>query len=50
MIVLHKKERKIINLKNLGDNMNVVYMKSEKKSEKKTLNTSMFEDALMTFK
>jgi len=50
MIVLHKKERKIINLKNLGDNMNVVYMKSEKKSEKKTLNTSMFEDVLMTFK
>lgn len=27
MIVLHKKDRKIINLKNLSDNMNVVYMK-----------------------
>lgn len=27
IIVLHKKEWKIINLKNLGDNMNVVYIK-----------------------
>lgn len=26
IIILHKKERKIINLKNLGDNMNVVYV------------------------
>ena len=29
IIVLHKKERKIINLKNLGDNMSVIYMKDE---------------------
>lgn len=28
VIVLHKKERKIISLKNLWDNMNVVYMKN----------------------
>ncbi|MFA7298877.1 MAG: hypothetical protein WC010_04505 [Candidatus Absconditabacterales bacterium] len=28
MIILHKKEWKIISLKNLGDNMNVVYMKN----------------------
>lgn len=28
IIVLHKKEWKIISLKNLGDNMNVVYMKN----------------------
>jgi len=30
IIVLHKKEWKIISLKNLGDNMNVVYLKDEK--------------------
>jgi hypothetical protein len=26
MIVLHKKERKIISLKNLGDTMNIIYL------------------------
>ena len=34
IIVLHKKERKIVNLKNLGDNMSVVYMKDKKISSK----------------
>jgi hypothetical protein len=29
IIVLHKKEWKIISLKNLGDTMNVVYMKNK---------------------
>ena len=29
MIVVHKKEVKIINLKNLGDTMSVVYIKDQ---------------------
>jgi hypothetical protein len=28
VIVLHKKEWKLINLKNLGDNMSVIYLKN----------------------
>lgn len=33
IIVLHKKERKIINLKNLGDNMSIAYIASRKEME-----------------
>ncbi len=33
IIVLHKKERKIINLKNLGNNMSIAYIAPRKKIE-----------------
>ncbi|EKD25431.1 MAG: hypothetical protein ACD_80C00058G0006 [uncultured bacterium (gcode 4)] len=50
IIVLHKKEWKIINLKNLGDNMNVVYMKnSEFRIQNLELKKTGINKAMKTF-
>jgi len=49
IIVLHKKGWKIISLKNLGDNMNVVYYKNSN-NEKHQFKKEIFEDALKLFK
>ena len=46
MIVLHKKEFKIINLKNLGDNMSVVYIQNTKQD---VLNVSSSNNAATIF-
>jgi hypothetical protein len=48
MVVLHKKDFKITNLKNLGDGMNVVYYK-EKAYDKANFQQLIFEDALKLF-
>lgn len=48
MIILHKKDFKIINLKNLGDGMSVIYSKEDTAYEA-NFNLSAFEDALRTF-
>jgi len=41
IIVLHKKERKIISLKNLGDNMSVVYLKNDRPTKIEMDNNAM---------
>lgn len=48
IIVLHKKEWKIVNLKNLWDNMNVVYIKSQ--NETYEFNEVFFNKTLCLFK
>ncbi len=48
IIILHKKQWKIISLKNLGDNMNVVYIKNAGLWKVK-IALSFFEDALRIF-
>lgn len=48
MIILHKKDFKIINLKNLGDGMNVVYCKKDTTPQAK-INQWAFEDAMKIF-
>jgi hypothetical protein len=48
IIVLHKKDFKIVNLKNLGDNMSVVYYK-ENVVANVQFNQVAFEDALKAF-
>ncbi len=49
MVVLHKKDFKITNLKNLWDGMNVIYH-NEKQNKHIELQQSIFEDALRLFK
>jgi hypothetical protein len=49
LVVLHKKDFKITNLKNLGDGMNVIYH-NKKHNEHMELQQSIFEDALRLFK
>ena len=49
MLVLHKKDFKITNLKNLGDGMNVVFH-TEKRMEESNFQQEIFEDALRLFK
>ncbi|MEI7563233.1 MAG: hypothetical protein WCJ39_06325 [bacterium] len=49
LLVLHKKDFKITNLKNLGDGMNVIYY-NEKHNNKMNLQQNIFEDALKVFK
>lgn len=48
LVVLHKKDFKITNLKNLGDGMNVIYYRAKHK-DKADLQKDIFEDALRLF-
>jgi len=49
LIVLHKKDLKIINLKNLGDNMSVLYLADRKDLIQKKINLNWFTTWLCFF-
>ncbi len=50
IIVLHKKEWKLINLKNFGDNMSVVYVKHSKTDmQNKKIDETLLHDAMKVF-